>query len=455
MPIPVHCPTCARKYKAPDGAAGRTLKCLGCGQRMTVPAAPPDPESLLLALDKEAPQTHSEPRASSRSVERPEAPAPKKEWHKQVAPKPDLASLRPLKADETPFWRRNLHWVLALAMIPLAVSMIPGSEETDTLKERWIKTVSEAPPDTQARLFRAADSGASRDELLEILPEQRLQGAWLSRSTYLHWGMAFASAALFSLFLLFLASDGSAEPGAILGVGAITGTVGIGLLFLVQAAAIATEGRFMVGGGIVTLAFYIIKFIGFSYAAAADPEYGFLLSLLGFTFGVGLCEELVKTIPIYFHMEATRGKTWRGLFLWGLASGAGFGIAEGILYSSRYYNGITGPGIYLVRFLSCVALHAIWSGCSALTLYLRRDLFDKIDSWQGWVGPTLVVIGVPMVLHGLYDTCLKRDLNGVALLVAVASFGWLAFLSSRLYGTDDAEANRAMLAEYQRRRKTV
>jgi hypothetical protein len=60
-----------------------------------------------------------------------------------------------------------------------------------------------------------------------------------------------------------------------------------------------------------------------------------------------------------------------------------------------------------------------------------------------------------MVLHGLYDTCLKRDLSAVALLVAVASFGWLAYLTSRLYGTDDADATRDMLAEYERRKGAI
>jgi hypothetical protein len=47
------------------------------------------------------------------------------------------------------------------------------------------------------------------------------------------------------------------------------------------------------------------------------------------------------------------------LLLWGMASGIGFGIAEGIMYSGRYYNGVAGADIHYVRFLSCVALHAI------------------------------------------------------------------------------------------------
>lgn len=32
-----------------------------------------------------------------------------------------------------------------------------------------------------------------------------------------------------------------------------------------------------------------------------------------------------------------------------------------------------------------------------------------------------------MLLHGLYDTLLKKDHEALALLVAVVSFGWLAW----------------------------
>ena len=93
----------------------------------------------------------------------------------------------------------------------------------------------------------------------------------------------------------------------------------------------------------------------------------------------------------------------------------------------------------------------------------RSDAFRRfqsstvldVEKWRDGIGPVLVVIGIPMILHGLYDTSLKRDMNWLAMIVAVASFGWLAFLSSRLYGTDDVESNRAMLAEYQRRKKAL
>ena len=326
---------------------------------------------------------------------------------------------------------------------------------------------TETPEAGAAAASEAADSTADADnyekgremESLEdffaILPGNRLKGAFLARSSIAHWFMAAAATALYMAFFMFLAADGSARPREVLAVGLFTATIGVGFLLVVQFIASALEGHFPIGVNIVTLVFYLLKLIALSYNAAADPENGFFASFMGFTVGVGLCEELVKAFPIFWFRDTTRGSAWRGLFIWGLASGAGFGIAEGIIYSGTYYNGISGPGIYLVRFLSCVALHAIWSGSVAIFLYERRDSFDGCDDWYDWIEPVLIVLAVPIVLHGLYDTCLKKDYNGAALLVALASFLYLAFLFRRLQVDDDSAADEAVRRALARRRSVA
>ncbi len=43
----------------------------------------------------------------------------------------------------------------------------------------------------------------------------------------------------------------------------------------------------------------------------------------------------------------------------------------------------------------------------------------------------LKVLLVPMFLHGLYDTFLKKDMPGAAFLTALFSFGWLAYQIER------------------------
>src|SRR5262249_24900828 len=151
-------------------------------------------------------------------------------------------------------------------------------------------------------------------------------------------------------FLLLLATDRCAEALHLLGIGLLTATIGILLLVLFQFIAGWSQGVWITGRSILVLIFYFIKLIGFSYRAALDPENGFLLSFVGFTLGVGFCEEVCKTLPLLWLYRVGTHQRWRGSFLWGLASGAGFGIAEGIMYSSEYYNGIAGPGTYVVRF---------------------------------------------------------------------------------------------------------
>jgi RsiW-degrading membrane proteinase PrsW (M82 family) len=127
-------------------------------------------------------------------------------------------------------------------------------------------------------------------------------------------------------------------------------------------------------------------------------------------------------------MRSPRGIEWRGACVWGLASGVGFGVAEGIMYSSDYYNGIHTSGIYLVRFVSCVALHAIWSAAVGLTLWHQRSRLAEDLDLKELAVVILIALAGPMILHGLYDTMLKRDMSIWALVTALASFAWLAGL---------------------------
>ena len=180
--------------------------------------------------------------------------------------------------------------------------------------------------------------------------------------------------------------------------------------------------------------FLVIKLIGWSYSLADNPDNGFVLSFIGYTCGVGLCEEFTKAIPLLIRIKPTPGEedpTWNSLLLWGLASGIGFGIAEGIMYSGRYYNGLEGSGIYYTRFMSCVFLHAMWAGAVGVSIYRHQgDLLNAGDNWTYFFRVVLIII-VPMTLHGLYDTLLKKDLDGWALVVALATFAWLAYQIER------------------------
>ena len=238
-------------------------------------------------------------------------------------------------------------------------------------------------------------------------------------------------------------------------IAVFTATIGIFFLLLVQKLAAWSAMFTPRGFGILTIFLVIAKIIGFSYAAALDPENGFLLSFFGFTVGVGFCEEVCKSIPVFLRIRQNPDLGWRDAFLSGLASGAGFGISEGIMYSSNYYNGIAGVDLYVIRFVSCVALHALWTGSVAITIQQNQHLFYDKEAWYEFIPPLVRVVGVPMILHGLYDTFLKKDMNGFALGAAVLSFVFLAYQISQLHSVDDERERKAMLREYKKRRKSM
>jgi RsiW-degrading membrane proteinase PrsW (M82 family) len=462
MPISITCHGCGKRLKAKDGLAGKTVGCPSCGTKLVIDS-PDDIAAALLREDAE-PQT-DEPEPSATSEE--EAPEREAEPPRRTAPpsirrKParaaDMTTLPPLTTNDPPLWLRHLHWLLILSLIPLAFSLLHKSDDQSVV-ERLVETIDEAPEDSQARVKKALldleEGNGTLENVFAALPGHKLEGAWLARDSRVHWLLTAAAALLFFLFLLALTLEGSAKALHLLLFGVFTATVGLLFLFGVQALAEWSQNFIILPTSIVGLVFYIFWLIGFSYRAANDPSSNFFLSLIGFTFGVGLCEEICKALPVIFLYRRPNNQSWRGAYMWGLASGAGFGLAEAVLYAGGFYNGISGAGIYFVRNISCVALHALWTGSAAITIHQRQHWFQEEMRWYDWIVRAIAVVAVPMVLHGFYDTLLKKDLNAPALAVAVASFVWLAFQISRLRGADDQTAQADMLRECQRRRKAM
>ncbi|HEX3998904.1 MAG TPA: PrsW family glutamic-type intramembrane protease [Pirellulales bacterium] len=323
-----------------------------------------------------------------------------------------------------------------LALIPLAIDTLWSKPAIQDFTERLASTAEDHPeiaPRLDDWANRLSAHAASFEELFNILPNHEVEGAFLPRDSHLHWALALVAAALFFGLLLALFPSAKLNRLSLAGIGLLTATVGVLLLIGFQYAAEWTQGHMLIGRSIVVLIFYIVKFIGFSYNCANDPQNGFLFSFFGFTLGVGLCEEICKAIPLMARFQQldapsrNSSNTWQNACLWGMASGVGFGIAEGILYSGSQYNGMSSGLIYLVRFVSCVTLHAAWAGSVGITMFNRQGSLQNTDSWYEYVFELLITISIAMTLHGLYDTLFKKDLPVLALGVAVASFGWFAF----------------------------
>ena len=436
--IRVRCPHCSKSLKAPDAMAGKAAACPACRHAMKIPAAPDaDADALAAAALAERPEANPPkavpgPRACAAPAPSPNLPAQAASLPGEMPLGPPLHSPGQVQMPRTPDIphvpaRPRVHRLylgFVLVLVPLAFSLLSSSDNVEQRLERTLKSL-ESKPEVLQKL--QAESDDSSGGLFELLPDQKIEGAHLSHGTWVHWLYALAAAALFLVAILVLFQPGSATLSQVLTIGTCTATFGILFLISVQWIAEATQGFMMYGRSILVLLFYVVKFIGFSYHAALDPEMGFWVSFFGYTFGVGLCEELTKALPVIVRVRGG-SLDWRGACMWGLASGIGFGVAEGILYSSSYYNGISTGGMYLVRFISCAGLHAVWGASAGIMVWRRKAWLESDWDWGDMAATLVWVLGVPMVLHGLYDTLLKKDMNAWALAAALASFAWLVLL---------------------------
>jgi RsiW-degrading membrane proteinase PrsW (M82 family) len=389
---------CGKAMRAADEHAGKKTRCRQCGAILLIPEpeyAPDFDDGSGYAV-----QDH-DVRAPARG---PHVPPPVYD-PTPVAPLASRTAARPeppvtSAAVGVDLLLEYAYIALVFALIPLVVSLV-GADGHANIKERIERSLRKATPAQKERVRSILSShDGTLDELLSALPEGRLEGAFLPRDTMAHWVYAGIATAAFLLMISLFFSVERVNPLSLFLVGLFTGTIGIVFLLIFQ-------------------------LIGWTYASAGGSERPFILSAIGFTFGVGLWEEFTKAIPLFFYFKRHAQMGWRGACLWGLASGIGFGVSEGIIYSARSYNGVTGPDLYFVRFISCVALHAMWSASVGIAIARNVEEYDRIEGRWPFFRFMVRLIAVPMTLHGLYDALLEHDQGGWALFVALLSFAWL------------------------------
>ena len=302
-------------------------------------------------------------------------------------------------------WRGNLFWLLPLAMIPLAwLAFFPNASVEDRIRQTL-----QANPSVAAKYNFTEEMDVDLFyEMIDAFPGGRIQGALLRRQTVFHWLMAMASTALF-VGLIRLALPTNVRAKEILLTGLFTGTLGVLLLLGAQ-----LFGAFCC--------------VGMFYLAAFDPDAPFGPSLIGFVFGIGFLEETVKCLPVLFKLFRRQLLSWRESAIIGMASGAGFGISEGILYATRYYNGLEGADMYFVRFLSTVALHVMLSAACAIMVQRKQEHLAEEMDFVNWTMTLMAIIVVPIVLHGLYNALAKQHLQVASLAVSIGSFVWMWWL---------------------------
>lgn len=383
----VRCPACGAAYEA---RPGWRLAACECGAR--VPAAPAQVGTSIpcVACFLRVAVAPDAPPAPPAMTAPPRAPAPRE------APPPR--------------WRSVLRGLFPLALLPLLVHVCtPRTEEP--LKELIHR--AKADPRVQERY----QPTWTLDDVFRALETDRIGAAWQSRFSMEHWVFAMAAAGGFFGLILLLFPLGRAHAVHLWTVGLLMGTFGVLMLLGLQWLSLHVRP------GLNPL--YLV---GRAYRAAFSLDAGFFASWAGFTFGVGLCEELVKLLPLLVLWGRAGGLDARGAVAWGLAMGAGFGVSEAIHYSGELYNGLAPARIYLVRFVSVVALHMVWSGTAAARLWARRR---EPAPWYSFPGPLMLAIVPSVALHGLYDVLSKHGADFSAFCFALLSFIYFIWTTDR------------------------
>ena len=131
-------------------------------------------------------------------------------------------------------------------------------------------------------------------------------------------------------------------------------------------------------------------------------ETSFPINILGFVFGVGLTEELVKLLPLIFILRRTKEPLIpQTMVFYGLMSGIAFGVYEGVGYqitvnAEQTYD--VSFFLNIARLTSLPFLHACWCGIAGYFLAFAH-LYPKYRR-----GLYALAISVPVIIHGLYDS---------------------------------------------------
>ncbi len=123
--------------------------------------------------------------------------------------------------------------------------------------------------------------------------------------------------------------------------------------------------------------------------------------IIGYVFGVGVTEEIIKALPLLFILKKCNQPLYpQTLVYYGLLSGVGFGVLEGVEYQTTVNAKLQYSEAFfmnIARLTSLPFLHAIWCGIAAYFLSFSY-LYPKYRK-----GMVVLAISIPAILHGLYD----------------------------------------------------
>ncbi len=147
----------------------------------------------------------------------------------------------------------------------------------------------------------------------------------------------------------------------------------------------------------------------------------FPIDSIGYILGVGVTEEFAKMIPLLIILQrAKEPYIPQTMVFYGLMSGIAFGVYEGVQYQMTLNAEQTYDVAFflnIARLTSLPFLHACWCGIAGYFLSFAH-LYPKYR-----IGLYFLAIGIPAVIHGLYDTLASQGLLFMALALVIVFFG--------------------------------
>jgi RsiW-degrading membrane proteinase PrsW (M82 family) len=194
-----------------------------------------------------------------------------------------------------------------------------------------------------------------------------------------YWAIAFYFSSLWALFFYYLFRTKQVETWLCFTCFFVTGVVSIAVLLVLQ------------------------HLPPWSFFYSMVDSKNFLARVLGMLFGVAINEEICKAAVILWLVRRPGSILMpQTVVFYGMISGLGFGIYEGVNYQqtlNRQQGVDTAYFLNIARLTSLPFLHAVWTGIAAYFIAFAALFPSKRHAL--W----LVAILIPAVLHATYNIC--------------------------------------------------
>ena len=195
-----------------------------------------------------------------------------------------------------------------------------------------------------------------------------------------------------------------------------------------QVSVRSTVTIFFLTQALVFLAWDVLGIVRYNPCYWMEDANTLIGKVIFFIGGVGLTEELAKALPLLLLASRAREPLVpQTMVYYGLMSGIGFGVFEGVQYQMSVNSELGYSESFMMniaRLTSLPFIHALWAGIAGyfISFWLIYPAYSR--------ALLILAICVPAVLHGSYDlSCNVGGLIGWAFRIGIMLFSVLLLMT--------------------------